>query len=49
MCIRDSFYTDKYRPLLYVGKIADNELVVVERPNFLISQPPAFELEKLVF
>ncbi|CAH00748.1 small subunit rRNA maturation protein UTP4 [Kluyveromyces lactis] len=43
------FYTDKYRPLLFAGKIASDQLIIVERPNFLISQPPAFELEKLVF
>lgn len=43
------FYTDRYRPMLFAGKIADDEIIIVERPNFLISQQPAFELEKLVF
>lgn len=43
------FLLEKYKPLIFVDKMSEEELLVVERPNFLISQPPAFELEKLIF
>lgn len=43
------FFTDKYRPILLADKISENELVIVERPAFLVSSQPAFNLPKLRF
>lgn len=43
------FFTEKYRPILLADKISENELVIVERPAFLVSSQPAFNLPKLRF
>lgn len=43
------FLTDKYRPIIFADNISPQELVIVERPAFLIPQSSAYDLPKLKF
>ena len=37
---------NKYKSILFAGNLTDDELIVVERPQFAIKQPPAFKLSQ---
>lgn len=37
----------KYRPIMKVGTFGDNELIVIERPQFSLPTTPAFSVPKL--
>jgi U3 small nucleolar RNA-associated protein 4 len=37
---------DKYKSILHMSKLSEDEIIIVERPQFAIRQPPAFKLEK---
>jgi len=39
--------TTKYRPILKVDSFGDNEIIVIERPQFSLPTTPAFNLPKL--
>ena len=44
------FFTEKYKPILYTDFISAEEIVVVERPPFMVSgQQSAFNLPKILF
>ncbi|AMD19754.1 HCL397Cp [Eremothecium sinecaudum] len=43
------FFTDKYRPILFAALLSENEIAIIERPAFMVTQPPSFQQQKLRF